>query len=101
VPLSVSVPKKTDLAVVESIDSLLGGVLKKLRGGIQRLSKACGLMICELVSVDFSVNTSAIKVAIKEKRFDADKARELGLEVVEPWDRVVYTLPEVDLAKIS
>jgi hypothetical protein len=53
------------------------------------------------VSVDFSVNASAIKTAIKEKRFSADAARDLGLEVVEPWDRVVYTLPEVDLSKIS
>jgi hypothetical protein len=101
VPLSVTVPKKTDAAVVESIDTLLGGVLKKLRGGIQRLSKAFGLMICELVSIEFTVNTSAIKSAIKEKRYTADAARDLGLDVVEPWDRAVYTLPEVDLSKIS
>ena len=101
VPLSVCVPKKSDAAVVESIDTLLGGVLKKLRGGIQRLSKAFGVMISELVSVEITVNTSAIKTAIKEKRLLADAARDLGLEEVEPWDRVVYTLPEVDLSKIS
>ena len=101
VPLSVTVPKKTDSAVVETIDTLLGGVLKKLRGGIQRISKAFGLMISDLVSVEFTVNTSAIKTAIKEKRITADAARDLGLEVVEPWDRVVYTLPDVDLSKIS
>ena len=91
--LSVSVPKSVkDDVILTAIDGLALGLVRKLLSFVQRFVKSLGVSLSDLITVKTSVNTSGIKKAISNKHITAETVRGLGLEVVEPFDAVTYSV---------